>query len=406
MGKESALEGIKVLEFAYFYTAPIAARFLGDCGADVIKVESFARPDECRMITPFKDGIAGMNRSGLFANYNANKYGMSLNLRHREAKRLIERLAAWADVFIDGYRPGVMAQLGLSYEEVKKANHDIIYVSVTTQGQTGPFSRQPTVGAFFQAATGTTHFTGWPDREFVGTPTPYPDFIAPWYVLVAILAALDYRRRTCDGIYIDANLLESSLHFIAPALLDYTANGRVQKCRGNHSSYAAPHGAYRCKGDDRWCAVAVFNDQEWQAFCDVVGNREWTRDTKFATMLGRKANEDELERLVEEWTTRYSAQEVMTMMQAAGVAAGIVQNGEDLVDRDPQLKYRQHLSELHHPEIGSHFCEMAPFRLSETPGGLKKPAPCLGEHNEFICREILGMTDKEFIELMAVGVFD
>jgi len=187
--------------------------------------------------------------------------------------------------------------------------------------------------------------------------------------------------------------------------LDYTANKRVNSCKGNHSSRAAPHGAYRCKGNERWCAIAVFNDEEWKNLCDAIGSPNWTKDTKFSNLSGRKENEEELDKLLEECTICYTAEEAMTMMQAAGVRAGVVQNGEDLLDKDPQLRYRQHFQTLDHPEIGPHTYEVTPFRLSKTPSNLQMPAPCMGQHNEYICTKILGISDEEFVELLEAGVF-
>jgi len=404
METRSALYGTRVIDFSWQYTGPAATKFLGDYGAEVIKIENAARPDDIRLSRPFKDGIPGMNRSACFANINTSKYGITLDLNHHKGIEVAKRLVPLGDIVIESFRPGVMKRWGLDYEELKKTKPDIIMASMSIQGQTGPFSGQSGIGTFLQGAVGITHFTGWPDRDPTGTPIPYLNWIAPWFLLVAIMAALDYRRRTGRGQYIDFSQFEPSLHFLAPALLDYTTNGRIQTRRGNRSDRAAPHQAYRCKGGDRWCAIAVCSDQEWKSFCRVIGNPEWTRDPRFSTILGRKEHEDELDRLLEKWTIDSTAEEVMMIMQSAGVAAGIVQNGEDLVDRDPQLRHRHHFHALDHPELGSHICEVAPFRLSDSPANPRR-APCLGEHTEFICRQFLGMSDEEFVGLMQAGAF-
>jgi benzylsuccinate CoA-transferase BbsF subunit len=186
--------------------------------------------------------------------------------------------------------------------------------------------------------------------------------------------------------------------------MDYTENGRVQSRNGNRHPAAAPHGAFRCRGEDRWCAIAVFTDEEWQAFCQVLGEPPWTKDTRFATLKGRKENEDELERLVEEWTVNYPAEQVMALMQAAGVAAGVVANGQDLLE-DPQLNHRQHWQRRKHAEIGEHVCDAYSFRLSKTPAHYEM-APLLGEHNDYVFRELLNLSEEEYVALLLEGIFE
>ena len=207
---------------------------------------------------------------------------------------------------------------------------------------------------------------------------------------------------TIKGVYIDMSQSEAGISALSPAILDYSANNRSQGPIGNRSSCACPHGGFRCRGDDRWCAISISEDKEWESFCRVVG-RGWTEDPRFTTLIARKENEDELERLVEEWTLGFSAEEVMTKLQEAGVPAGVVQNCQDLAS-DRQLRYRQHFRTVEHPEIGSFTNATPSFRLSKTPCKLK-PSPCLGEHNDYVYKEILGMSDEELVSLLAEGVF-
>lgn len=216
------------------------------------------------------------------------------------------------------------------------------------------------------------------------------------------MAALDYRRRTGKGLYIDQAQFETGTHFIAPPLMDYFVNGRVIGRNGNRFPDAAPHGAFPCQGNDRWVAIAVFTDGEWQAFCRVIGNPGWTKDPKFATLQGRKANEDELERLVGEWTVSYPAEKIEAMMQEAGVAANVVESNKDLFE-DPQLQHRGHFQYLEHPAIGRHAYESPAFRMSKSPFQMR-PSPCLGQHNDYVYREILGLSDDEISDLYAEGV--
>jgi benzylsuccinate CoA-transferase BbsF subunit len=272
------------------------------------------------------------------------------------------------------------------------------------QGHTGPYANHPGFGYHLSALAGFSHITNWPDRQppWLG---PYTDYIAPHFNALAILAALDYRRRTDKGQYFDMSQYETGVHFLAPLILDYVVNQRVANRMGNHSSNAAPHGAYRCRGEDRWCAIAVFTDEEWQSFSKVIGNPTWTNDARFATLPARKGSEAELDRLVEEWTINRSAEEVMTMMQVAGVAAGVLQTGEDLLEHDPQLKHRRSFRELDSPEIGKYYAPGPPFVLSKSSYELRR-APLLGEHNEYALKEILGISDEEIAELVIEEVIE
>ena len=297
-----------------------------------------------------------------------------------------------------------MERMGLGYEELKKLKSNIIMLSTCMQGQKGPHASSPGSGVTLPALSGFHHIAGWPD----GLPTStgaYTDWVAVHFNVLAILAALDYRHRTGKGQYLDMSQYEHGIHFLAPLVLDYNVNRRVADRKGNRCDHATPHGAFRCRGEDRWCTIAVFTDEEWKAFCKVIGNPEWTNTTTFTTLLARKRNEDELERLVEEWTINHAAEEVMTMMQSVGVAAGVVENGEDIMERDPQLKYRHFFWELEHPEVGTYRAPRAGFVLSKVPCELRR-APLLGEHNEYVLKEVLGLPDEEIAELVASGAIE
>jgi benzylsuccinate CoA-transferase BbsF subunit len=401
-----ALEGLKVVDFSWYIAGPSITMWLAHHGAQVIRIESLTKPDELRGIEPFKDGVAGINRSGCYANYNSGKYGLSLNLNHPKGVEVARKTIAWADVIVENFTPGTMEKKwGLGYEGAREIKPDIIMLSSSTQGQTGPEAKQAGFGLELASRSGFTHFVGWPDQEAVGIGYPYTDTVTPPVGAIAILAALEYRRRTGKGQYIDLSQLEVGVEHLAPALLNYTANGCEGAKIGNHHPSAAPHSAYKCRGEDRWCVIAVFNDAEWRSFCDTLGNPSWTQDPKFATVLGRKENEIELDRLVEEWTKTLTAEEVMNKLQAAGVAAGVVQSGKDLIE-DPQLVHRHHFWYLNHPEMGSCAYDGPPFILSDTPAEIKMPAPCLGEHNEYVCTQLLGMPDEEFVGYLVDGVFE
>jgi len=401
-----ALEGLKIVDFSWYIAGPSVTMWMAHHGAQVIRIESATRPDELRGIEPFKDGIPGMNRSGCYAEYNSNKYGLALNLKHPRALDVAKKLVAWADVAVENFTPGTMQKRwGLGYEGMRKINPKIILLSTSGMGQTGPDSQQAGFGLELLCRGGFTQFVGFPQDEKIGVGYPYSDTVSPPMAVITILAALDYRRRTGKGQYIDLSQHEVAVQHLGLAMLNYTANQDEGSRMGNHHPYTAPHSTYRCQGNDRWCAIAVFNDPEWQAFCKVLGNPAWTRDPRFATVLDRKANEDALDALIEQWTLNLSAEEVMNRLQAAGVSAGVVETSQDLIE-DPQLEARHHFWYLDHPEMGKCAYDGPPFRLSETPAELTMPAPCIGEHTEYVCSSLLGLPDEEFVSLLSDGVFE
>ena len=398
------LAGIKVADFTWALVGPISTKTLADCGAQVVKIEGRNRADSRRVAGPFKDSLPGLDRSGSFSPFNTGKLSLALNLAHPRGVAVAKRLVAWADIVIDNFRGKAMEKMGLGYEELRQIKPDIIMLSSCAMGQTGLYPSSIAVGWQLTALSGFNHIAGWPDRGPAELAV-YTDFIAPHFNVLAILAALDYRRRTGKGQYLDLSQYENAMHFMAPLVLDYAVNRRVAERIGNRCDYAAPHGAYRCRGEDRWCAIAVFTDEEWQGLVKVMGSTDWTGDSRFGTLQARKENEEELDRLVEEWTINQPAEEVMHRLQSAGVAAGVVENGEDLLEHDPQLQYRHFYWELEHPEMGSYRAQRPHFVLSKSPYELKR-SPLLGEHNEYVLKEILGMTDDEVAELIIEGVVE
>lgn len=400
-----ALADVKIADFGWVMVMPETIKYLANHGAQVIRIESTQRVDMTRTAGPYKDNVPGVDRTPHFATVNNNKYGMTLDLRHPRRLEVLNRIIAWVDVVAEGFTPGTMERLGLGYEQLRQIKPDIIMLSTCNLGQTGPYALHPGLGPMLTPYTGISHLTGWPDREPCVPYGAYTDLATPPFGAVALMAALDYRRRTGKGQYIDLSQYEVGLQYLAPVLLDYSVNQRVQNRSGNQCAYAAPHGVYPCQGDDRWCAIAVFTDQEWRSLCRAMGNPAGIQDARFATVLGRKENEAELDRLISEWTRNFTAEQIMARLQANGVAAGVVESCKDLYN-DPQLKYRQHYQELEHPVMGKHYYEAPAFKLSQTPAELRMPAPCLGQHNEYICTQILGMSEKEFAELLVEGVFD
>ncbi len=400
----SIFKDIKVVEFTIFGIGPLAGKLLADFGASVIRVESVDRPDPTRLFPAYKDGEPGVNRSLFWANQNTSKLSMALNLNHPRAIQVAKELVKWADVVIENFRPGVFEKWGFTYETIREINPQVILVRLSNMGHSGPYRGQRGTGGTLQSLAGFTYVTGWPDRE------PAPPFGAicdqypPLLAASCIISALLYRRRTGKGQYVQFSQLECSMLYLLPLFLDYQANGHIMNRMGNRSPGGAPHGVYRCKGVDRWCAIAVFTEAQWRNMCEIIGNPLLSEEKKFGSFSARKENEDELDGYVEKWTENRSPEEVMSVLQSVGIPAGVVENVEDMFS-DPQLEYRNHFVRLDHPELGSYSARNHAFRMSRASAELKA-APCLGEHTELVCREILGMSDETFLNYLSDGVFE
>lgn len=401
---EQIFAGVKVADFSWVAAGPLTTKALADHGATVVRVESSLRPCPARTSAPYKDGVPGLDRSGWYAFVNSDKYSMALDLRHLRAAEVTRRLVAWADVVADSFTPGTMEKLGLGYEDLKKIKPDIIMLRTCQQGQTGPHAKAPGYGVQLSGLTGFTQLTGWPDREPAQPFGAYNDFITPYFSTSALVAALDYRRRSGKGMLLDISQYEAGLQFLAVPLLNYTANDRINNRMGNRDTVAAPCNSFHCQGDDRWCVITVSSDAEWRAFCEAIGSPAWAKDQRFSTVLGRKQHEAELDSLVEEWTGRHTAEEVMAVLQAKGVATGIVQKPGD-VYQDTQLRHRNFFWEMEHGELGKFGHLGQPFQLSRTPAQPRMPAPCLGEHTYHVCTTMLGLSDSEFADLAEASVF-
>jgi benzylsuccinate CoA-transferase BbsF subunit len=405
MDEKQALAGVKILDFGQHIAGPTTSRHLANHGAQVVRIESVTRTDMTRTVRVAASPLTDPDLSPLFTQYNTGKYSMKLNLKHPRAHGVVERLVRWADVVVENFAPGTIDRLGFGYERLKAIKPDIIMLSISGFGQTGPWRQEGAVDGIINAVSGRDDLMGWSDRGPT-TPSvhPYPDVVVPLYAASAIVAALDYRRRTGNGQYIELSMLEVCVHQVTPAFLEWQINKHMPSRNGNRVPYAAPHGVFRCKGDDRWCAIAVFTDEEWEGFCQVLGNPHWTKEPRFTALQSRKENEDELEKLITEWTEKHSAEEVMQIMQAAGVAAGVVQDARDLLN-DPQLKERGFPVPLKHPLLGVFSHPTPGYCLSKTKAKIRT-SPCFGEHTEYIYSQIIGGSDEEFIELIQQGVLE
>jgi benzylsuccinate CoA-transferase BbsF subunit len=399
------LAGLRVVDFATTVAGPSAARHLADFGAQVIKIESIAHPDTLRAATPYAERIAGINRSGYFAAYNAGKLSLSLNMRRPESREVVRLLVERSDVLLEAFVPGVMARWGLGYEQIAAWNPRIIMASHCLQGQTGPHARHRGYGQIASAMSGWYDLTGMEGGEPLGPYSAYTDFICWPFLLTAILLALEVREETGAGQYIDHAQLESSIHFLAAPLLDLQINGHMATRQGNREAYACPNNVYPCAGDDRWIAVTVTTAAAWEALCETLGHSEAAADSRFASVDGRKAHEDQLDAMIGGWTVDQEPYVLAQRLQAAGVPAGVVAKAEDLF-ADPQLQHRQFFRRLQHAELGDHAVLTQSFRIDGMKPGPWRAAPLLGEHTLEICSEVLGLTDDEIAAFARAGVFE
>ena len=390
---------LKVLDFSWVGVGPITTKYLADHGATVVRVESHARLDVVRLGPPWHDGRPGPERSQFYASFNTSKYGIALDLARPEARAIARRLAAWADVVVESFTPRVMRGWGLAYEDLREVNPRLVMLSTCLQGQTGPHALFPGFGQLMAALSGFYEISGWPDRPPAPPYGAYTDFIVPRLAAAALLAAIDHQRRTGEGQHLDVSQFEASLHFLAPALLDHDLSGEVATRRGNRADHAAPHGAYPCAGDDRWIALSVRGDVEWRALCAVLGRAEWRTDPRFATHAARVEAAETLDALVAEVTRTEDAETLVDRLQAAGLAAGLVESALDL-HADPRLAGWGFFQWLEHPGRPPAPYEGHALRLDATPGRLRWAAPALGEHTALVLREVLGMTEEDVRRLV------
>ena len=408
--QKKPLEGVKIIQLCWAGVGVYTLNFLSHYGATTIRVESSTAPDPVRVWEPWaptykKGEPPGLERSVFFSiTHTAPELGIVLNLKHPDGVEFFKKLVVWSDVVGEGFPAGVMDKIGLDYEGLRKVKPDLIMMRTCGYGHTGPMASQPGFGSIMTAVTMMDTFTGWPDRPALAPTTYYTDQFVPMFSALAILSALDYRRRTGKGQYIDHSQMEAGLNFVTPLILDYEANQRKPSLKGNKNDFAAPHGIYRCLGEDRWVAIAVMSDDEWLSFKKLMGHPEWADDTKFDNALDRVKYSDELDQRVAEWTQGQTPERVMALLQGAGVGAGVVSNARDL-DNDMQLNYGNFYRELDHPYMGKlHYYHPAALKLSNAETEVKRPV-LLGEHTDYICSKILGMSQTEIASLRDKGVF-
>lgn len=403
-GRTPAWDGTKIIEFGTGAAGPIAVRYFAEHGATVIRIESRSRPDFLRTYGNAAGNPCGLEGSDMFDSVNVGKLGVTLNLKHPEGVALAKRLVQWADAVAENFAPRAMRSFGLDYGSLVADKSDLVMVSSCLQGQTGPHRDYPGFGGQGSALGGYNFLTGWPDREPLGPYGTITDSLAPRFVASALAAALLYRRRTGRGVHLDVSQVEAAVYSLSPWVLDYVVNGSIEARNGNRSARYAPHGAFPCAGEDRWVAIACWDDRDWVALAEVL-SLDATTTARLADGGCRQAGQDEIEALVSAWTKERSALEVAETLQALGVEAVPV---ADLGDAcaDPQLHHRGHFVTMQHPCMGECGYERNGFRLSDAPAGYERTSPTLGEHNTYVLGDILGLSSSEQQRLAHDGVLE
>ncbi|MFC7398359.1 CoA transferase [Chelatococcus sp. GCM10030263] len=423
-GKPFPLQGIRIFDFSWFLASAGGTRFLASLGAESFKVEWKDNPDtrlaamapiggraaRAAATAPLQ-GVTDPDMGGQFNNKNAGKRGLSLNIRHPKGLAIAKDLIRMSDIVAEGFSPGVLERLGLGYDVLKSIRPDIIYIQQSGMGSRGLYGRFRTVGPVAASFAGTTDMSGLAEPAMpAGWGYSYLDWAGAYGFALAILGALYHRDRTGEGQWIDSSQCEAGIFQTAVPILDWSANGRAWQRIGNRSPYksAAPHGAYRCLGEDRWVAIACFDEAEWTDFTEVAGLQALRADPRFTTLADRLKHQDELDAVVEGWTATCEAYEVMMRLQAAGVPAGVCQTAQDRCDHDPQLTALDWLTEVTGTKIGRWPVPEFPVKLSRTPayagGPIDRGAPCYGEDNVHILTTLLGFSAADVEKLAEEGV--
>lgn len=401
------LQGIRIVEMGQLIAIPHAMKLLGDMGAEVIRIESCARLDNYRTSSLYGNTSDGRywDRAANFYEQNPNKMSLTLDLTDENCLDALRQLVSISDVFAENYTPRVMRNFKLEYEDLRKIRPDIIMVSSTGYGYTGPWSDFGAIGFTTEAASGLAHMTGYAGEAPALPEIPYADYTAAEHTAFAIMSALLHRSRTGEGQFIDVSQSETLTSTIPEAIMDYTVNGRIRERIGNGDQMMAPHGCYPCEGDDKWIAIAVSTDAQWKSLVEVLGNLSWSADSNFGDTTSRWEHRDELDRLLGDVTRNWEQYALMNALQEKGVPAGAVLNGKQLLF-DPHLRARGFYETVaHHPRTGMPPLPYTsrPWKFSETPASVRTAAPTLGQHNRFVLSDMLGLPDSQVDGMEAEG---
>jgi crotonobetainyl-CoA:carnitine CoA-transferase CaiB-like acyl-CoA transferase len=415
--REDLLTGVRVVELGEAVVGPWAGLLLADLGAQVIKVESINRTDLSRgpisikgpvpFFEDYPDGKLGerpWNRTARYNTYNIGKFGITLDLAKQPGVQAFLKIVQVSDVLLTNMALGVAEKMGLSYQEVCAVNPNIIYLSATGFGRKGPYAKRMTMGNVIDGASGMFGLRDYGDGDSTAvTPSIHCDTTAASTNAFAILAALYHRKKTGRGLFIDVSMVESSMSHIGEAIMDYTLNQRVKHSLGNRDTSMSPQGCYRCQGGDEWVTLSIADDREWKRLAELMGSPGLAEDERFADVLGRIKNHDDLDGLIEAWTEWHSKFEVMQRLQEKGIASGAVYNNAD-VYKDPHFQAREVLEEIDHPEAGRRSYVRRLWQLEDTPETKRRHAPLLGQHTEFVLETIAGLTPEEIQELKRDGI--
>jgi benzylsuccinate CoA-transferase BbsF subunit len=398
-----ALKGLRIADFSWVWAGPLTTMLLAFMGAEVIKIESRKRLDQMRQgsITT-GDSFSDFNASPIFNNANLNKKSVTIDLSRPEGTELAKKIVAVSDLTIENMRPGVMDKLGLGYKDLVKVKPDIIMLSASGFGSSGPYREYAGYAPIFAAFGGLAYLTGYEDGE-PNTMSGVMDLRVGTVSAFALLAALIHRQKTGEGQYIDLSSSECISALVGPQLMEYTMNKRSPFRSGNQDSIMAPHNCYRCKGNDKWISIAVATDEEWNAMCRAMGNPAWTRDEAFTDIYSRWKNRTKLDELIGKWTINYTHYEVMELLQSSGVAAMPSFSAEEILS-DPHVKARGLINEVQHPVLGKKVVINPSWKHSETPARIHKASPLLGEHNGEVFGDLLGMSEEEVKKLEAAQI--
>jgi crotonobetainyl-CoA:carnitine CoA-transferase CaiB-like acyl-CoA transferase len=422
MGK-LPLEGIRILDFTVVWAGPSATMLLADYGAEVIRVEPLRFfPSVTPGLMPYPDrkvtrtmpgygwaypnrepGSRPWNRHPMFNPHARNKHGMTVDLSHPKGRELFTKAMSVSDVLIENHSARFMKNLGLTYDVLSRSKPDLIIVSMPAFGMSGPYKYYRSFGINVESVCGLMWLRAYPDGDLTETSsTLHMNAVSGAGAAFAIMAALHYRPRTGKGQFIDFAQAKNLMQSIGESLMDYTMNGRVQSSLGNRHPFMAPHGCYSCRGRDRWVIIAIANDAEWDSFCRVLGNPAWAYDTRFADAASRHRHQDALDTHIVAWTQQHHAWEIMQRLQQAGIAAGPVMREPDLFT-DPHLHARGFFQVVTQAEAGTYPYPGGMWAMWKTPPTFRRPPARMGEHNDYVYRELLKLSDTEIDVLRAEG---
>ena len=412
--QQDLLTGIRVLDFTWSVSGSTTTRILAAMGAEVIKVEWPKTPDMMRFSMYAKEDEPGLDNGAFFNSLNVGKRSFTINIKSAEGMDIVKDLIRKSDVITENFSAGVFEKWGLDYDSLKEINEGIIYMSISGLGHTGRQKNYGTWGPTAAALSGMTYISGLPDTHPSGWGYSILDIVAGYTGAYSVLTALFHKKRTGEGQYIDISQVETALPLVGTNLLNYFVNGRSSHPTGNRSVLSAdfnkidfrgpaacPQNTYRCAGDDAndYCVIAIYDNNEWERFKAAIGQPEWVNDERFADLNGRIQHQDELDRFIEEYTSRFTKYEIMEKLQKYDLVAAAVQQNEDIIETDAQLQFRGLFETINHPLLGERLVEGIPIKMSESSPYIHKSAPLMGEDNDYVLKEILHFSDKE-IELM------